>query len=223
MVHGLATNMAFWYFHYASVFARRYRVTVYDLRGHGRSEMPPGGYTPRNMARDLEALLDHLAVPRAHFLVHSFGGVVTLNLAQVAPERIASLVLADTNISAARGAAALAWDYGASMQHLLDAAGMKLDTRDPYFGYRLLTEVARLQLNREPVPHGPRQAGRPAGRQRRKQDRGAMAAVDGRHLGRAGTDGRGRPDARFAAADALPDPRDLRRQLAGPPDRRASC
>ena len=46
MVHGLATNLAFWYFHYAAVFARRYRVTVYDLRGHGRSEMPAGGYTP---------------------------------------------------------------------------------------------------------------------------------------------------------------------------------
>ena len=54
MVHGLATNLAFWYFHYAAVFARRYRVTVYDLRGHGRSEMTAGGYTPANLARDLE-------------------------------------------------------------------------------------------------------------------------------------------------------------------------
>ena len=84
--------------------------------------------------------------------MHSFGGVVTLNLAQVAPDRIASLVLADTHISAARGAAGQAWGYGAGMQHLLDDANMKIDTRDPYFGYRLLTEVARLQLNREPVP-----------------------------------------------------------------------
>jgi pimeloyl-ACP methyl ester carboxylesterase len=154
MVHGLATNMAFWYFHYAAVFARRYRVTVYDLRGHGRSEMTPGGYTPQSMARDLVALLDHLAIPRAHFLVHSFGGAVTLNLAQVAPERIASLVLADTHISAARGAAGQVWDYGAGIQALLDEAGVALDTRDPYFGYRLLTEVARMQLDREPVPPG---------------------------------------------------------------------
>ena len=152
MVHGLATNMAFWYFHYAAVFAMRYRVTVFDLRGHGRSEMPPGGYLPQNMARDLEGLLDHLGISRAHFLVHSFGGVIALNLASVAPERVASLVLADTNISAARGAAAQAWDHGAGMQHLLDEAGLKLDTRDPYFGYRLLTEVARMQVRNEPVP-----------------------------------------------------------------------
>ena len=154
MVHGLATNMAFWYFHYAAVFARRYRVTVYDLRGHGRSEMPAGGYTPQNVARDLEGLLDHLAIARAHFLVHSFGGVVTLNLARVAPERIASLVLADTHISAARGAAGQSWDYGAGIQKLLDEAGLMLDTRDPYFGYRLLSRVARMQINHERVPPG---------------------------------------------------------------------
>jgi pimeloyl-ACP methyl ester carboxylesterase len=154
MVHGLATNIAFWYFHYAAVFARRYRVTVYDLRGHGRSEMPAGGYTPQSLAQDLEGLLDHLGIARANFLVHSFGGVVALNLARIAPGRIASLVLADTHISAARGAAGQVWEYGAGMQHLLDAAEVKLDTRDPYFGYRLLTEVARMQLNHEPVPPG---------------------------------------------------------------------
>ena len=154
MVHGLATNMAFWYFHYAAVFARRYRVTVYDLRGHGRSEMTADGYPPDNLARALEGLLDHLSIRRAHFLVHSFGGVVALNLARIAPERIASLVLADTHISAARGAAGQAWDYGTGIQPLLDEAGVALDTRDPYFGYRLLTEVARMQLDHEPVPPG---------------------------------------------------------------------
>jgi pimeloyl-ACP methyl ester carboxylesterase len=154
MVHGLATNLAFWYFHYAAVFARRYRVTVYDLRGHGRSEMPAAGYAPDNLACDLEGLLDYLSIRRAHFLVHSFGGVIALNLAQIAPERIASLVLADTHISAARGGGEHVWEYGAGMQALLDEASVALDTRDPYFGYRLLTEVARMQLDREAVPVG---------------------------------------------------------------------
>jgi pimeloyl-ACP methyl ester carboxylesterase len=153
LVHGLATNMAFWYFQYAAIFARRYRITLYDLRGHGRSEMPSGGYTPQNLARDLEGLLDHLGIQRAHFLVHSFGGVVALNLASFAPERLASLVLADTHISAARRTDGhQVWDYGAGMQKLLDESGVALDTRDPYFGYQLLTEVARFQLRNEKVP-----------------------------------------------------------------------
>ncbi|HUG25191.1 alpha/beta fold hydrolase [Piscinibacter sp.] len=153
MVHGLATNMAFWYFQYAALLSKRYRVTLYDLRGHGRSEMPAGGYTPYNLARDLQGLLDHLGIRRAHFLTHSFGGVVTLNMSTFDPDRVASLVLADTHVSAARHAGSEhAWGHGAQIQKILDASGMALDTRDPYFGYRLLTEVAHLQLRNQKVP-----------------------------------------------------------------------
>ena len=45
MIHGLATNMAFWYFPYAVPLAKRFRITLYDLRGHGRSPLPPGPHT----------------------------------------------------------------------------------------------------------------------------------------------------------------------------------
>src|SRR5688572_22636697 len=72
MVHGLATSLAFWYFPYASLFAQRYRVTVFDLRGHGRSEMTPGGYTPQAQAADLEGLMDHLGIETAHLVAHSY-------------------------------------------------------------------------------------------------------------------------------------------------------
>ena len=152
MVHGLATNMAFWYFQYAALLSKRYRVTLFDMRGHGRSEMPPEGYTPRELARDLQGLLDQLGIRRAHFLAHSFGGVVTLNMACFDPERVASLVLCDTHISAARREGEdHVWTHGAGIQKIIDASGLALDTRDPYFGYKLLTEVAHLQLRNEKV------------------------------------------------------------------------
>src|SRR4051812_15330765 len=102
MVHGLATNMAFWYLPYAPVFAKRFRVTLYDLRGLGRSEMTADGYTPQNLGADLAALMDHLGIARAHVVAHSFGGVVALNLARLDASRIASLVLCDAHISAVR-------------------------------------------------------------------------------------------------------------------------
>jgi len=153
MVHGLATNMAFWYFQYAPHFSKRFRVTLFDLRGHGRSEMPASGYTPGDLANDLQALLDHLGIQSAHFLAHSFGGVAVLNMACIAPERVKSLILADTHISALRHAGeAKPWGHGQEIQSLLDASGLALDTRDPYFGYRLLTEVAHLQLRSAEVP-----------------------------------------------------------------------
>lgn len=153
MIHGLATNMAFWYLRYAPVFSQRYRVTLFDLRGHGRSDMSESGYTPHKLAVDLQQLLDHLGIARAHFVAHSYGGVIVLNLACLDPERIASLILADTHISAARGQIEThEWRYGKEIQPVLDRYGLSLDTRDPYFGYRLLTEVAHLQVKNAEVP-----------------------------------------------------------------------
>jgi alpha-beta hydrolase superfamily lysophospholipase len=49
MVHGLAANLAFWYLKIVPHFTPSYHTTVYDLRGHGRSEMPPTGYTTRDL------------------------------------------------------------------------------------------------------------------------------------------------------------------------------
>lgn len=152
MVHGLATSLAFWYLPYASVFGDRYRVTVFDLRGHGRSEMTAGGYSPQAQAADLEGLMDHLGIGRAHFVAHSFGGVVALGLARRSPWRVASLVLADTQVSATRNVPADTWAHGRLIQILLDRHGLDLDAHSPFFGCELLTAVAQLLLRDEILP-----------------------------------------------------------------------
>jgi pimeloyl-ACP methyl ester carboxylesterase len=153
MVHGLATNMAFWYLPYTPVFAKRFRVTLFDLRGLGRSEMTSDGYTPQNLALDLQGLMDHLGISGAHFVAHSFGGVVALNLACLEPSRVKSLVLADTHITAVRRhTTPRDWGNRAYIQSVLDRHGLRLDTQDPYFGYRLLSAVAHLHLKNQSLP-----------------------------------------------------------------------
>jgi pimeloyl-ACP methyl ester carboxylesterase len=153
MVHGLATNMAFWYLKYASQLASEFRVTLFDLRGHGRSEMTPTGYAPANLATDLAELLDHLQIARAHFVAHSFGGVVVMNFALRQPERVQSLVLADTHVAVARhNRDTREWAHGLAIQRTLDQHGFGLDTQDPYFGYKLLTHVAHRHLHGIEVP-----------------------------------------------------------------------
>jgi len=153
MVHGLATNMAFWYFKYGVPLSKRFRVTLYDLRGHGRSEMPQAGYTPAILAQDLAGLMDHLKIEKAHFMAHSFGGVVALNFACGQPGRLRSLVLADSHFSAGRkGQARAEWDFGRKFQPILDRHGLDLDTSDPYFGPNLLIRVAEWQMKGFEVP-----------------------------------------------------------------------
>jgi pimeloyl-ACP methyl ester carboxylesterase len=153
MVHGLATNFAFWYLPYAPVLSERFRVTLFDLRGHGNSEMTKGGYSPAALSSDLSALLDELHITRAHFMAHSFGGVVALGLAKARPQLFESLVLADTQISSSRSVLSYRkWQNGPSVARVLQQCGIELNPQDPYFGYHLLTAVSRLIVSDAALP-----------------------------------------------------------------------
>jgi pimeloyl-ACP methyl ester carboxylesterase len=98
MVHGLLSSLAFWYLYALPVLARDFRVTVYDLRGHGLTAMPRDGYTSRHLAGDLDGLLDRLEIDRIHLVGHSYGGAVALQFALLRPARVVSLVAADALI-----------------------------------------------------------------------------------------------------------------------------
>jgi pimeloyl-ACP methyl ester carboxylesterase len=95
MIHGLFASLAFWYMSVMPALAMRFRVTAYDLRGHGYSDVPDSGYSSADMATDLAGLLDQLGIERAHLVAHSFGGSVALQFALLWPDRALSLTLAD--------------------------------------------------------------------------------------------------------------------------------
>ncbi len=153
MVHGLATNLAFWYIPHAVAFSERYRVTLYDLRGHGRSGKTASGYTPENMALDLQLLLNDLGIEKAHFIAHSFGGAVVMKLACMNPACVSSLILVDTHLYAVRQLKnGKEWEFGKKIQPILHQYGLNLDVHEPYFGYKLLYSVARLQIQNTEIP-----------------------------------------------------------------------
>jgi len=153
MIHGLAANMGFWLDGYAAPFADNFRVTLYDLRGHGRSQATDGGYRPEDMQADLSALLDSLGIEKTHLAAHSFGGIAALRLASAAPDRVESLILMDTHIGLGRKAAEQErWTTGEALQKILNSCGIALDVRDPYFGFRIMAEMARFQRDGKDVP-----------------------------------------------------------------------
>jgi pimeloyl-ACP methyl ester carboxylesterase len=99
LVHGLAASRAFWFLHYAMPLARHFRVTLFDLRGHGYSGVPASGYDAVTMAQDLAALLDHLEIHSCALIGHSYGGSVALEYAGRHPARVSRLVLMDSKIN----------------------------------------------------------------------------------------------------------------------------
>lgn len=76
--------------------ASRYRILLYDKRGHGLSDAPPGPYTIDDHTDDLLALLDHFNIASAAIVGLSVGGMVAQRLAVRAPERVKALVLCCT-------------------------------------------------------------------------------------------------------------------------------
>jgi len=98
LVHGLVMDShASYYLSIAPALARTASVVLYDLRGHGRSEQPPSGYTMADMVGDLLGILDGLGLrdERVVLVGNSYGGQIVMRFAAAEPHRVRALVLLD--------------------------------------------------------------------------------------------------------------------------------
>jgi 3-oxoadipate enol-lactonase len=95
LIHSLAMDHTFWDA-VTPMLTDATAVLVYDCRGHGRSDKPPGPYRVEGFADDLADLLDHVGWRSAIIAGASMGGCVTLAFADAHPQRAAGLGLFDT-------------------------------------------------------------------------------------------------------------------------------
>ncbi len=96
LVHAVTSNLAVWLFsNIVDALANDFRVTLYDLRGHGMSDAPPSGYTSADMAGDLHKLHTALGLKPAYLVGHSYGAVIAMHTAVLYPEIVKGLVLSD--------------------------------------------------------------------------------------------------------------------------------
>jgi pimeloyl-ACP methyl ester carboxylesterase len=151
LVHGLATDLGFWPPALTGRLAERFRLTAYDLRGHGGSEMPASGYGTAEMAGDLHRLLDRLEIARAHLVGHSYGGAVALQYTARHPGRVASLTVADTRVRALEAAGPGAGDPGAWTARRLASLGVTPLLGGPV-DHRALEALAEARLRDDRGP-----------------------------------------------------------------------
>lgn len=96
LVHGLPSNVDDWGNLPEALAGLGHRVIYYDRIGYGRSSAATetdDEFTYGSNARDLLALLDRLAIPRAALVGWSYGGGIVQLVAERAPERVAQIVL----------------------------------------------------------------------------------------------------------------------------------
>lgn len=77
-------------------FAEVTTVAMSDLRGHGRSEAPPGRYSLETFADDVAALLEAQHIDRPVLVGHSLGGAIALRYAFDYPDQVSGVVIVDS-------------------------------------------------------------------------------------------------------------------------------
>jgi pimeloyl-ACP methyl ester carboxylesterase len=150
LLHAVTANMAVWMVsNLVDTLARDYRVTTYDLRGHGLSAITPSGYTSADMAEDFRGLHDALGLGPAYLIGHSFGAVVAMHVAVTYPDRVSGMILSDPYFP---GLARVEPNVGNAnvwidLREMFGHAGLDLgDTVDFTTLFRTVAELSPAQL-----------------------------------------------------------------------------
>jgi pimeloyl-ACP methyl ester carboxylesterase len=94
-IHGLGSSALDWE-EQVSFFSKQFQVITYDVRGHGRSDIPAGPYTIPLFAQDAAMLLKALERKEAHVVGISMGGMIAFELALEKPDLVSSLTIVNS-------------------------------------------------------------------------------------------------------------------------------
>jgi pimeloyl-ACP methyl ester carboxylesterase len=100
MLHGFLGNLAVWHLEIAPQLRNSFRITTYDLRGHGYSQVTPDHYTAADMANDLKGLMDALGIEKTSLVGHSYGADICLYFSLLYPNRVEKLVALEPGLAA---------------------------------------------------------------------------------------------------------------------------
>ena len=95
LIMGLGATHVWWH-RITPIVAAHFRTILFDNRGVGESDVPPGPYEISEMADDAAAVLDAAGVDTAHVFGASMGGMIAQELVLRHPKRVRSLILGCT-------------------------------------------------------------------------------------------------------------------------------
>lgn len=111
LTHGFSATSEMWKTNIAAL-SQKYRVIVWDMRGHGQSDYPEDGaaYSEALTVGDMAALLDAHGAEHAIIGGHSLGGFMTLAFYVAHPNRCTALMLFDTGPGYKKDEARAGWN-----------------------------------------------------------------------------------------------------------------
>ncbi len=95
LIMGLGYTHEMWY-RTTPLVSKNFRTILFDNRGVGQSDLPPGPYPIATMAADAAAVLDAAGVASADVYGISMGGMIAQEFAIQYPDRVRKLILGCT-------------------------------------------------------------------------------------------------------------------------------
>ena len=143
--HGYGATCRMWNAQISALVAR-YRVIVWDMRGHGETDDPehPAAYSAALTVEDMAALLHRCRIDRAIIGGLSLGGYMSLAFHLAHPEMVRALMLFDTGPGFRNAEARRAWNDRAQQR------ARDLETR----GFAALGESDEVRLSKHRSPRG---------------------------------------------------------------------
>jgi pimeloyl-ACP methyl ester carboxylesterase len=109
LIHALMYSARYFWKPQLAPLAQACRVIALDMRGHGESGKPSGGYSIEGLANDLKEFLEALKLDGAVVVGVALGGLVVLNLLErFGPGRVAGIAIVDMT---PRLVSAPGWDH----------------------------------------------------------------------------------------------------------------
>jgi pimeloyl-ACP methyl ester carboxylesterase len=150
LIHGVTGDLSIWFLCEAmGILGRSFRVTAFDLRGHGYSGLSQHGYTSADQAADALAIMDALEIEHAALAGHSFGAVIAMHAAVLCPDRVDALVLSDPCFPALRHLEDVSrWGHWQNFRQEAADAGVTLSDEHWYDLGRFFDQVLHLDGDR---------------------------------------------------------------------------
>jgi pimeloyl-ACP methyl ester carboxylesterase len=141
LIHGVTGDLSIWFLCEAmGILGRSFRVTAFDLRGHGYSGLPKTGYTSFDQAGDCLAIM---------LLGHSFGAVIATHAAVLFPARVDAIILSDPCFPALRHLEDVSrWGHWQNFRQEAADAGVTLSDEHWYDIGRFFDQVLHLDGER---------------------------------------------------------------------------
>ena len=136
LIHAFSVDRRMWAPQIAALEGR-FQVIRYDLRGHGKSDVPLAPYAPHE---DLRSVLDALGIGRATLIGLSAGATIATDFAIAYPNRVARIILASPGLSGHVPSTPLTWT-----QPVFQAAG----AGDPEGAAKLWAETPIMALRND--------------------------------------------------------------------------